>query len=96
MVDDLVVGQVVRSRAGRDSGRFMMIVHIEDGFVYLADGRVRKANKPKRKKMKHIAKTNYIVEGANELLKNIDSADAFLRNALKKYNDSNESEGEKI
>ena len=96
LAEDLAVGQVVRSKAGRDAGRFMVIMAAEEGFVYLADGRVRKADKPKRKKIKHIAKTNFIIKETHKFLDGNDSADAFLRDALKKYNDSKQTERETI
>ena len=96
LADDLTVGQVVRSKAGRDAGRFMAVTAIEEGFVYLADGRVRKADKPKRKKIKHIAKTNFIIKETHKFLEGSDSADAFLRDVLKKFNDSEQTERETI
>lgn len=51
----LALGQVVLSSAGRDSGRFMIVVKILDSnYVYVADGTLRKIENPKKKKIKHL------------------------------------------
>ena len=54
------VGCVVRSVAGRDAKRIFAIVAIEEdsgaagGYVWLADGQLRRLEKPKRKKLRHL------------------------------------------
>lgn len=48
------IGQVVRSKAGRDNGKAFIVVRIEDNYVYVADGATRKLECPKKKKLKHI------------------------------------------
>ena len=55
-------GMIVRSAAGRDKGKFMVIVSIEGDFAYIADGRERKLDKPKKKRLKHVRVTNTIVD----------------------------------
>lgn len=51
----LQVGQLVRSRAGRDQGRYFMVSALVDSeYVYLVDGQLRKVEKPKKKKRKHL------------------------------------------
>ncbi len=50
------LGQVVLSRSGRDKGKYLIVVGFDESkeFVYLSDGDVRKLEKPKKKKLKHI------------------------------------------
>ncbi len=55
------VGTVVRALAGREKGRFMVIVSTEDGYVYLADGKERKLGSPKKKNPKHVSLTKTTV-----------------------------------
>ena len=43
-----------RSLAGHDKGVLHVIVDTEDPFVYLADGKSRTIDSPKKKKRKHI------------------------------------------
>jgi hypothetical protein len=51
------IGMVVKAIAGRDSGSFFVITAAEGEYVYIADGKTRKLNKPKRKNKKHIRRT---------------------------------------
>ena len=55
------IGQIVRSKAGRDKDRWMLIVGIDGDYVFLADGDLRKISRPKRKKIKHITKTQSVI-----------------------------------
>lgn len=57
-----MVGSVVRALAGREKGRCFVAAAIDGGFVYIADGRERKLEKPKRKNMKHISPVNALLE----------------------------------
>jgi len=57
---EIVVGQLVFSKAGRDKDRCFIVVRTEGEFAYLIDGDLRKTDTPKKKKMKHIRPTNCI------------------------------------
>ncbi len=59
---NIIEGQIVASKAGHDAGRFFAAVKISDGYIYLADGKERKLNNPKKKNIKHIAKTETVVK----------------------------------
>ena len=49
------VGDIVLALAGRDSERLFAVVGIVDeNYVYIADGKSRKIDLPKKKKIKHI------------------------------------------
>lgn len=49
------VGRLVCSVQGRDSGRFYLIVGMENqAGVWVADGEGRKVEKPKKKNVKHL------------------------------------------
>ena len=47
---DVARSDVVRSCAGRDSGQLFFVVELDESYVYLADGKGRRVEKPKRKK----------------------------------------------
>jgi ribosomal protein L14E/L6E/L27E len=52
---DIRLGSVVKSKSGRDAGRMFVVCGIiDDAFVFIADGDLRKIDKPKRKRMKHL------------------------------------------
>ena len=58
MQDDLL-GKVVLSKRGRDADRLFMIIEIlNDEYVYIADGNLRKIEKPKKKRIKHLCIIN--------------------------------------
>ena len=49
-MQDLSTGQVVISTAGRDKDRkFVVLCIIDDHYVYISDGDIRKLEKPKKK-----------------------------------------------
>lgn len=48
------ISDIVMSLSGRDKDEIMIVVREDDNFVYLANGKGRRAEKPKRKKRKHI------------------------------------------
>lgn len=56
------IGCVVKSAAGRDSERFFVVLDTDGEFALIADGRLRKVEKPKRKKFKHLRRTNTVVD----------------------------------
>lgn len=59
---DICKGMLVYSKAGRDKGKLFMVLDAENDFVYLTDGDTRRINNPKRKKIKHINRTNTVSE----------------------------------
>lgn len=50
------LGQIVQSKCGRDKDKNFLIVKIDDNeeYIYLADGLIRKIERPKKKKVKHV------------------------------------------
>lgn len=52
-MQEFQVGDLVRSTAGRDKDSFYIIVKIEGDFIYLADGKYKLVDKPKKKRKKH-------------------------------------------
>lgn len=79
-------GQVVYSKCGRDKGRPFIIVDFDEEFVYLADGSLRKLEKPKKKKQKHIQVSK---EVCYDIKKKLDESlyllDADIRKALEAH-----------
>lgn len=47
-------GDIVYSTAGRDSGSCFVVIAVEENFVFICDGKIRKTDKPKKKKVRHI------------------------------------------
>ncbi|WP_207706851.1 KOW domain-containing RNA-binding protein [Alkaliphilus pronyensis] len=85
-ISDFNIGQLVRSTKGRDKGRIFVIVRVlDDEYVLIADGDLRKIDKPKKKKIKHLAKINVISEEIKEALYNDKKINnAFIRKELER------------
>ena len=63
---DFEKGMVVRAKAGRDKGKFLVILEIQGGYALIADGRRRRVEHPKRKKLIHLAPTKTAHTGSLE------------------------------
>ena len=75
-----VIGRVAVATAGRDKGRRFAVIGTEGTeYVLLADGRLRKAEKPKRKKLKHVRFEPWRIDPS---LFGDNAANAHLRKAL--------------
>mgnify|MGYP000995353674 FL=1 len=84
---DLRIGQIVKSKAGRDKGRVFLICRIiDEQYVLVCDGDLRKLNNPKKKKVKHlmIYKT-VLTEFAEKLQRNENLNDAYVKKLLEPY-----------
>ena len=70
-------GDIVISRAGRDEGKYYAVLAMESpDFVMLTDGDLRKLDRPKRKRIKHLKPTYQAI--SMETMQN----DAGIRKAL--------------
>ena len=55
-IPDITISDVVESTAGRDHGEWFYVVHEDPVYLFLANGKDRTLDKPKRKKRKHVQK----------------------------------------
>jgi ribosomal protein L14E/L6E/L27E len=70
-------GDIALALAGRGEGRLFAVIAVEDeSYVLIADGRSRRADKPKRKKVKHL---RLIKESAFEIKQGEKLTNAVLR-----------------
>lgn len=74
-----MIGRVVYSAAGRDKGRFMVIVGSEGEYPLVCDGKLRPLERPKLKNPKHLKPTGVI------LAKEQFSTNRSLRRALSAF-----------
>ena len=47
-------GDIVFSKMGRDQGRYYIVVDVNEKFAFIADGKLHKIQKPKKKKFRHL------------------------------------------
>ena len=48
------IADIVISMNGRDAGKNFIVIETDDGYCFIADGKRRRYEKPKRKKNKHL------------------------------------------
>ena len=61
-INEIKKGMLAKSKAGHDKGRVYVICNVDNAYVYLVDGNIRTLSNPKKKKIKHINKTNTLLE----------------------------------
>ena len=81
---NLTLGQVVFSKAGRDAGKVFMVVGLLDEMnVLISDGDLRRIEKPKKKKVKHLLITGDINITLGQKLENkLKVSNSDMRKAL--------------
>ena len=76
-----LLGHLVVSLSGRDKGCICTVVGISDdeGYVFIADGKIRKVEKPKKKKLKHLKPIDQPVLPESKF------TNRFIREAVNNY-----------
>ncbi|MCH5185579.1 MAG: KOW domain-containing RNA-binding protein [Oscillospiraceae bacterium] len=83
---EIVIGSIVRSKAGRDKGDLFVVLKCEGEYTYLANGELRKVDKPKKKKLKHLQGTNCVSGFISEKMRNVGKVtNSEVRKALADY-----------
>ena len=81
---ELQIGSIVISTMGRDKGMYFIVVSVEENYVHLVDGSVRKIDRPKKKKVKHIELTSMHEENiANRIINKHKITNQDIKKALK-------------
>ncbi len=84
---NIEVGQVVRSKAGRDKGRVFLVYEVlNEGHVTVVDGDLRRLDKPKLKKIKHLSLYNTVNSEFKDRIENQQGMNnAFVRKILEPF-----------
>ena len=79
------VGRIAVSKAGRDTGRVFVIKQVIDTYyVYIVDGDLRKMDRPKKKKLKHLKLSEDVLDSiADKLKEGTKVFDAEIRSAIR-------------
>lgn len=68
-LNEFTLGQVVQSTQGRDAGRdFVVVGIIDQSYVLIADGVLRRIDRPKKKKVKHLIPKQELFSSLKEKL----------------------------
>jgi ribosomal protein L14E/L6E/L27E len=88
-MEEKMVGLLAMSKAGHDKGALYVIIREEGEYVYVADGRIRTSDRPKKKNRKHvqIIKKKQITEPESGL------DDIMIRKIIKEYQEERNVKG---
>lgn len=81
------LGQLVKSKAGRDFGKnFLILEIIDENYVKIVDGDLRRLDNPKKKKIKHLNISNVIIEEIrHKFLNRLSIMDEEIRKVLEQF-----------
>lgn len=60
----IVKGSIVKAKAGRDKDGFFVVLATDGHFALIADGKRRKVEHPKNKKLIHLEETDSVIGGS--------------------------------
>lgn len=78
---DIQISDVVMSTAGRDQGEWFYVIGADPVYLFLANGKDRTIEKPKRKKRKH---TKKVLRSETRVAGKILSGDKVLNSELRR------------
>ena len=80
-IPDIKISDVVVSTAGRDTGDWFYVIAEDPIYLFLANGKDRTLDKPKRKKRKHVQK---VLRSETRVAEKIRSGDKVLNGELRR------------
>ncbi len=87
---EVLIGSVVRSKAGRDKGDLFIVLSREGEYAYLANGELRKVDTPKKKKLKHLQPSGKVSEFIQNKLETVGKVtNSEVRKALADIGEQN-------
>ena len=78
---DINISDVVVSTAGRDAGEWFYVIDEDPTYLFLANGKDRTLDKPKRKKRKHVQK---VLRSETRVAAKLLSGDKVLNGELRR------------
>lgn len=95
---DDILGRVVYSKSGRDKGKLFVIIEVvNENYVMLVDGDMRKIENPKLKNIRHIHYTNLKADKVMEYLNRGEIPDNhIIRKNLKQLIEASEMQGKEV
>ena len=80
-IPDIDISDVVMTTAGRDAGNWFYVINQDPVYLFLANGKDRTLEKPKRKKRKHVQK---VLRSETRVAEKIRSGDKVLNGELRR------------
>ncbi|MDO5400624.1 MAG: KOW domain-containing RNA-binding protein [Eubacteriales bacterium] len=80
-IEKIEISDVVVSTTGRDAGGLFYVIDADETFLFLADGKGRTLDRPKRKKRKHVQK---VLRSETRVAQKLRSGDKVLNGELRR------------
>ena len=80
-IPDIKISDVVVSTQGRDQGQWFYVIAEDQTYLYLANGKDRTLDKPKRKKRKHVQK---VLRSETRVAEKLCNGDKVLNGELRR------------
>ena len=80
-IPSITISDVVVSTQGRDAGQWFYVIAEDPAYLYLANGKDRSLDKPKRKKRKHVQK---VLRSETRVAAKLKSGDKVLNGELRR------------
>ncbi|WP_409970023.1 KOW domain-containing RNA-binding protein [Bengtsoniella intestinalis] len=78
---EIATSNIIKSDAGRDSGKLFVVTSTDGEYLWLVDGKSRKVEQPKRKKRKHVA---FVAEGTTRLAQKIQHGEHITNSEVRR------------
>jgi len=92
----LKLGDIVYSKAGRDSSRYYIVMKIDAPYIWTCDGDLHKVDKFKKKKIKHIKYMGFQSEYMKNKLMNAEKiSNSEIRRELAEFIENHSKGSEK-
>ena len=80
------LGEIVYANAGRDAGKYFIVLSAKDGYLHLCDGKSRKTDSLKKKNVKHVLLTGVCdVNIQDKLKRGEEVTNRQVRESVSKY-----------
>ena len=79
--DNFNISDVVVSTAGHDRGEIFYVIGMDDQYLYLANGKDRSLDKPKRKARRHVKK---VLRSETRVAEKLRAGDKVLNSELRR------------
>ena len=77
-----MLGKLITSKAGHDKDQLYMVIKIEQDWLYLADGKGKTLEHPKKKNKKHVQPINYSI--SKELVEKLENGQPVRNEEIKR------------
>ena len=78
---DITISDVVVSTAGRDAGEWFYVIDEDQTYLFLANGKDRTLDKPKRKSLRHVRK---VLRSETRVAEKLCAGDKVLNSELRR------------